>query len=321
MWKHIKKTPEVINNISKKHWCWYSIAITVPTVWFSIVLPFWGQYFSLYINDQMTRRGNVISTIIVAPIAVVVLMNNWYASKSEKGAMEKLQGEVEYLGIINENVDKICDEKYEQLKNTIVEVDEGRAEVPEIVTKPTGQLKQIINGIKTCLVKFMESPSQKYSFKDFLVSIAYNFPLENDTWEWLDGMKEGDLSLAELLADGCTSTYNYLRSSDQPFYFNNKKEDAKKEHRYFYNKQDELNEELGEPVGSIYCCNFKIMKRNTTYVNAYLSISTNKKRFAVGNDEICNNTRENMNSLVRETFGKRIGIELCLLYLEHLGQP
>ena len=114
------------------------------------------------------------------------------------------------------------------------------------------------------------------------------------------------------------STFNYLLDSQKPYYFNNKKEDAKKEKRYIYNPQDELSEENGEEVGSIFCYRYQVKKNDTLYVEAMLSISTQKKRFTKDDDEACKNVRENMISLVKDSFGKRIGIELSLLYLEYL---
>ena len=114
------------------------------------------------------------------------------------------------------------------------------------------------------------------------------------------------------------STFNYLLDSQKPYYFNNKKEDAKKEKRYIYNPQDELSEENGEEVGSIFCYRYRVKKNDTLYVEAMLSISTQKKRFTKDDDEACKNVRENMISLVKDSFGKRIGIELSLLYLEYL---
>lgn len=320
MRKPIKKSTEIINNFFKKHWFWYTLIIAFPTTWFSVIVPFWGTVLKLQNENGMTKLGTIISGCIVVPIALIVILNNWYSSRSEKGRLEELEGEIGFLGTINENVDRICDEKYDQLRRTIVEVKSGNGEFPRIVTKPSNQLKRIISGMTSCLVKFIETTDQKFQFKDFLVSIAYNFPTENGTWEWIDGMVERDLTLEELLGPNCYSTFKYLMDTKQPYYFNNKKEDAKRDRRYFYNKQDELNEEIGEPVGSIFCYNFKIKKGSTVYVDAYLSISTTKKRFSVEDDEICKNTRDNMISLVKDSFGKRIGIELCLLYLEYIRE-
>lgn len=317
---YLKKIPEAINNSFKKHWFWYTLIITFPTAWFSVILPYFGERFKLQIDNELTGSGTVISCVIVIVVAVIVFINNWYSSKSEQGKLEDLQGEVEYLGIINENVDRICDEKYDQLRKVIIETKQKNRTSPEIISKPNNQLKRIVKAITSCLVKFMKTPGTDYSFKDFLVTIAYNFPLETEKWEWVDGAIERDLTLDELLEDGCDSTFRYLMSSNQPYYFNNKKEDAKRERRYHYNKQDELNAENNEPVGSIFCYNFKIKKGNSVYVNAYLSISTNKKRFSEDDENICKNTRDNMVSLVKDTFGKRIGIELSLLYLEYLKE-
>lgn len=314
----IKKIAEIVSNFFKVHWFWYTIILAIPTAWFSIILPFWGTQLKLYNNSGLTISGNIISVVLVVLFIVLVFLNNWYSSMSEKGKLEELQGEIDYLGTITENVDNICDEKYDQLRRVIVDVKSGNNDCPRIVTHPGNQLKRIIAGITGCLVKFMETPGNRYRFGDFLVSIAYNFPEDSDSWEWVDGMVEKDLTLEELLGPGCDSTFRHLMDTQEPYYFNNKKEEAKREHCYYYNKQDELNLQNGEPVGSIFCYNFKIKKGKMVYVDAYLSISTNRKRFSVDDKKICKNTRDNMVSLVRDSFGKRIGIELCLLYLEYL---
>lgn len=319
--KHIgflERFAEALNNFFKIHWFWYTIIIAIPTAWFSIIIPYFGTYLKLQNEEGITVLGGVLSLAIVCIIGTIVFVINWYSSKSEKGRLEQLQGEIGYLGTITENVDSICDEKYDQLRNTIVDVKINGMEIPRIVTKPSNQLKRIIAGMTRCLVKFMETPDIQYNYKDFQVSIAYNFPTENSCWEWVEGMNEKDLTLDDLLESNCNSTFKHLMQSKQPYYFNNKKEEAKREHRYFYNKQDELNEENEEPVGSIFCHNFKVQKGKDVYVDAYVSISTNKKRFSVDEPEVEKNTRDNMISLVRDSFGKRITIELCLLYLEYL---
>lgn len=314
----IRKIPEALNNFFKKHWFWYTIIIALPAAWFSVILPLGGTFFQLVNENGITKQGFILSAIIVVPVGAVVFINNWYASKTEASSLEQLRGEIDYFGTITESVDKICDEKYNRLRRTIVDIKSNSKESPLIITKPSNQLKRILEGMTSCLVKFTESPGNKCSFKDFIVSLAYNFPMENSSWEWVEGIQERDLTLKDLLKPECNSTYRYLMDSHQPYYFNNRKEDAKRDHRYCYNKQDEWNEENNEPVGSIFCYNFKIKKSENVYVDAYLSISTNKKRFSVDNEEIIKNTRDNMISLVKDSFGKRIGIELSLLYLDYL---
>lgn len=126
------------------------------------------------------------------------------------------------------------------------------------------------------------------------------------------------MDLETLLNPMSDSTFNYLLKSQKPYYFNNKKEDAKRELRYMYNPQDELSEENGEFIGSIFCYRYQVKKGGEDYIDAMLSISTQKKRFAKDEEDACRNVRDNMVSLVKDSFGKRIGIELSLLYLEYL---
>ncbi len=103
------------------------------------------------------------------------------------------------------------------------------------------------------------------------------------------------------------------------YYFNNRKEDAKKQGQYLYDNADETNEANGSPVGSIFCYNYKVKQGDIVYVDAILSISTSQKRFAEENNiDKINNARDNMIRIVKENFGRRILIELSLLYLEHL---
>lgn len=281
MWEHCQKIIEKINDFFKKHWFWYTLIIAIPTAWFSAIVPYWGNVLKLQNDEGMTLFGTIISLCLIVPIAILVFCNSWYSGKAEQKKTSDLEGEIGFLRTINENVDKICDEKYDQLRRTIAAVYRGDEEIPRIVTRPSNQLKRIIAGITSSLVNCIGSEKEEFTFKDFLVSIAYNFPLENSDWEWVDGMKEGTLTLEELLAPGCHSTFKFLIDTQQPYYYNNSKEDAKREHRYHYNKQDELNEENGEPVGSIFCYNFKIKQGKNTFVNAFLSISTTKKRFSV----------------------------------------
>ena len=316
--RFIKKVSEIIYNWLQKHWFIHTFIIAIPSIWFTIFIPLFGKHIKLQDDIGITIEGVVLSVICIAPIAIIIILNNWYSSKNSSEHLSRLEGEYEYYNSITDNVNKICEDKFQKLKRFVIDVKNGIKPVPRIVTEPNGQLQDITTAITACVAKCITRSDNTCEFRDFLVSIAYNFPLENDTWEWCNGMNENDLSLEELLDATCCSTFNYLIKTGRPYYFNNKKEDAKKEQRYHYNRQDELNEENGEPVGSIFCYNFKIKKGSIVYIDAYLSISTNKKRFSVGSEESCRNTKDNMVSLVRETFGKRISIELCLLYLEYL---
>ena len=114
------------------------------------------------------------------------------------------------------------------------------------------------------------------------------------------------------------STFNYLLYNTKGIliYFNNSKEDARRNGKYVYTSQDEASEEQGEIVGSIFCSRHQVKKGGILYVDAMISITTQKKSFA--RQDKVKIVRENMLSLINVHFAKRIGIELSLLYLEHL---
>lgn len=320
MGKRRKNYLEIINNILKKHWVWYTFLIATPTIWFSVVVPYFGTFLKL-VNDNgnLTKLGIILSILLCIIDFSIILINNWYSSKTEVGKLRLLKGEIAYLRTISENIDRICDEKSTKLISNIYDVKNQGIEAAKIISNPSNQLKRIIIGITDCLVKLMDTGDINYEFKDFTVSLVYNFPLENNDWEWIEGINDkGDIA-NELFRRDCKSTFNHLINSHEPFYFNNKKEEAKEKDCYYYNPQDKQNSEMNEPIGSIFCYSFKITKSKKTYINAMLSISTQKKRFSESMDESkCKNVRDNLISLVKDSFGKRIKIELSLLYLEYL---
>ena len=310
---------EKFHNFFKKHWVWYTIIISIPTVWFSVILQYWGKVLELVDeNGTMTPFGTVLTAAIVGIVLLLVFLNNLYLSKTESSELERLDGQVCYFSTIMENVDRICEEKYARLKNMIVESKNTEQQRAKIISDPSNQLKRIVTGMTECLVKLLNNPSNEFSFKDFSVTIAYRFPEDNVDWRWTEWTAERDLELDTLLNNDNKSTFNHLLQSKKPYYFNNKKEVARSEGKYLFNHQDELCEENNETIGSIFCYRYQVQKSGKTYVDAMISISTQKKRFSTDEDIACRNVRENIVSLVKDTFGKRIGIELSLLYLEYL---
>lgn len=315
-----KEYVQIAHNIAKKHWICYTIILSLPTIWFTLLCPVFGTIIHVKNQDgEFTLCGKFLSVIVIMVSVGIALFNNYYSSKSEFGELEKLRGHIEYLEKIENSVDSICDEKATQIRRTIQRVKNNEKASPEIISKPSNQLKRILEQIATCLVTFMERPDEKFSFKDFLVTLAYNFPEENKEWIWLDGTIEGGITLEELTDLSKTSTFNYIRTRKKTYYFNNSKEDAKQQDQYIYDSNDWTNFEDKKPVGSIFCYNFKIRQNNIVYVDAILSISTQGKRFVKNGDkQKIENVKDNMINLVKEHFGRRITIELGLLYLDYI---
>lgn len=311
---------EIIHNITKKHWIWYTFIVFSPTIWFTFIIPVFGT--TLYLKNAeggFTIVGKIISFFVIAGAVLLALFNNWYASKSEIDKLAILEGENHYIREIMSCVDSICDEKSRQIRRTIHQVKRDEKASPEIISNPANQLKKILEKINSCLVTFMKESGEKSSYNDFFVTLAYNFPEENQEWTWLDGTIERGMGLSELTNLECKSTINYLRNSKKTYYYNNRKEDARKEDRYWYDSIDETNEANNKPVGSIFCYNFKVKQSNITYVDAVLSISTQQRRFADEDDvQKIENAKDNMLLLVGDYFGRRINIELGLLYLDYI---
>lgn len=320
MAKTKKDYVQIAHNATKRHWFIYTLVISLPTFWFTFITPVFGK--AIHIKNtagDFTIGGKIGSIVVILFTVTIALLNNYHASKTEFGELERLRGHIEYLEKITDSVDSICDEKAIQIRRTIQQVKKSDKSSPEIISNPSNQLRKILEQISICLVTFMQRPDENYSFKDFFVTLAYNFPEENDKWVWLEGTVERAISLEELTKNNSKTTFNYIRSSQKTYYFNNRKEDAKKEDRYLYDSFDITNEDSGKPVGSIFCYNFKIRQGNSVYVDAILSISTQQKRFAAdGDSKKIENARDNMIRLVKEYFGRRITIELGLLYLDYI---
>lgn len=318
MWEKIKIGA---HNLTKEHWIIYTIIISLPTIWFSVILNFFGETLGLIGIDAkgsryLTHIGILLTIIIIGLIFLINLVNNYFASKSELNKLELLQNENSFYRQLNESVDYICNDKLEQLKQIIPKIDGGFMPSPKIISNPENQLKRIIEQINKCLCVFMSQPCEEYRYRDFTVTLAYNFPNIDNRWYWLDGTNEKELSLEDLVDASNKTTFNYLINSKKPYYFNNSKEDAKKNGHYMYDSQDEINSENNNAMGSIFCYKYQIKKNNTIYINSILSISTNQKKFVPDNcEKKIEIVRENFLKIVKEHFGLRLSIELSLLYL------
>lgn len=325
----INKICEVGHNISKKHWIAYTIITFLPTVWFSLIISYFGISLKLIEikNDQesFTVIGLIFTILVVLIPLFIAIINNWYSSKSETSELEHLNNEKIFYEQLNKSIDIICEDKLKRLNATIVSLkNNNRTLPPDIVSNPSNQLKRIIEQINECLCVFLKQPNENYNHKDFYITLAYNFPTDDNKWRWLEGTEEKGLTLDVLLNNNNKSTFNYILNNNKPYYFNNDKKIAKQEDCYIYDPTDQLNMDKSNEVGSIFCCRFMIKKNNKIYVDSILSVSTYKKKFLnlVGNDErskrLISNVEENLLLIVKDYFGKRIGIELSLLYLEYL---
>ena len=310
----------------KKHWIWCSIFVQIPTIWFSAIIQFMGEKFALTTDtNELTTLGIILTIAIVVLSGVFTFFYNSISSNAEIDIInnkEDLESEKEYLSTIISNINKICEEKYSTLVNVVATEKDSEVLRATIISNPSNQLRRIIEGITECLATLLSTKDNIFASNDFLVSIAYKFPLEDNTWRWTDGMGQKELNFDVLLSKDCKSTFNYLIKSGRSFYFNNKKESAKKDNHYFYTPQDETLADRREIVGSIFCCKYQVKNKNDgkVYVDSMISVTTQRKRFCVDKKSIYRTVCTNMHNLITSEFGNRIGIELSLLYLEYLKE-
>lgn len=312
----------VIYNSVKKHWIIYTTITFLPTIWFSFILNYFGVYLGLInkTTKDLTQNGSNWTFFIIAIPFVINLFNNFYSSRSEYQKVELLENEISFYKTLWECADHVCNEKLDRLRQHIISINKGQTIPSIIVTNPEHQLKKILEEITTCLRELLSQPTREFRYGDFYITLIYNISEVDNKWYWLEGTIERDLTLEELVNPSNNSTFTYLINGQRPFYFNNEKERAKAEGNYIYNKQDELNAENGNEVGSIFCTQFQIKKDKNIFLKAILSISTSKKRFVqnVEDQRRIANVRENLQTVVNENFGIRINIELCLLYLSKI---
>lgn len=310
----------------KKHWIWCSIIVQIPAIWLSVIIPLIGEKIALTNNaNPLTLLGLIITIIIIILSSIFTFFYNSITSNAEIDIIndrEDLDSEKKYLSTIISNINKVCEEKYSTLVNVVATEKDSKAPRATIISNPSNQLRRIIEGITECLATLLSTKDNIFVPNDFLVSIAYKFPLEDNTWRWTDGIGQKELDFDVLLSKDCKSTFNYLIKSGRSFYFNNKKESAKKDNHYFYTPQDETLADRKEIVGSIFCCKYQVKNKNNgkVYVDSMISVTTQRKRFCVDKKSIYRTVCTNMHNLITSEFGNRIGIELSLLYLEYLKE-
>ncbi len=321
----IKKFNQKIKNIlikihqwEQKQWLIVSIFLSTVSIWFSLVLNFWGEDLKLVVTDSngkssFTFLGSLITLIIVCFSSLFVLAQKYYEYYKLNSDTDKRKLFV--LEQVSLATNKICDNKFITLKKQIFDLKNYNIGiVPKIVSKPDEQIKHIIEKMNNCLCKLLTG----FREDELYISLYYNFPKEkNDLWSLADSLSpEKGLSITDLLNGH--STFNKVLTIKENFLFYNSKEYARRCEAYISDSEDRVDEN-NNLKGSIACYRIVIEERNQILIKAVISISTYNKRFVDSNDKnIIDNTKYNIEEHILKQFAKRINIELCLLYLSKL---
>lgn len=305
----------------QKKWLIVSIIMSTSSVWFSLILNFFGEELNLIATDtngkrQFTVSGIILTVIVVFFSCLLVMAQRYYEYDKLNNDRDKRK-----LFIL-ENVDletnRICDNKFITLKKKIWKIKNGKdIEFPQIVSKPCEQLKHILEKMNNCMCKLLSQNEYAIQSNELYISLYYNFPLEDSVWRQADSLSpEKGLTINELLDE--KSTFSNVLNEKGAFVFYNSKEQARKQEKYIKDGEDRVNEN-DELKGSIACYRLSVKEQNHELIRAVLSITTYNKKF-VNSDErkIIENVKYNMDEYILKPFVKRLDIELCLLYLATL---
>ena len=319
MKQHLIKLHEWIQN----RWLIVSIFMSSSSIWFSLILTFWGEKLHLIVNENnqknFTFLGLILTIAIVLFSALLIIAQRYYEYYTLNTSRDKRK--LYILENVNIETNKICDNKFITLRDRIWKIKKGTAkDFPHIISNPCEQLKHIIEKMSTCLCKLLSQSDYDIDINELYISLYYNFPLEDDEWRQTDSLfPERGLSIDDLL-NNPQSTFSKILNSNESLLFFNSNEQARKQDSYIRDGEDIFNEN-NELQGSIACYKILIRKEGTILIQAVLSITTYTKQFVNKNDKkTINNVKYNMTEHILNPFSKRINIELCLLYLYTLYQ-
>ena len=296
--------------------------MSTSTIWFSLILNFFGEYFHLIAKDEEKGRhftvlGIILTFAVVCFSSLLVMAQRYY--EYYKLNNDKDKRKLFVLEQVNAETNKICDNKFITLKKLILKIKNGEnVTFPKIVSRPCDQLKHILEKINTCLCKLLSQKEYTIKPDDLYVSLYYNFPLENNEWKQADNLSpEKGLSINELLNDD-HSTFSKVLKSREPFLLYNSKEKALKNDSYIRDEEDREDNDHNLK-GSIACYRIIIKENGREIIKAVLSIGTYDKKFVNSDDKkTIDNVKFNMDEYILKPFIRRLNVELCLLYLSIL---
>lgn len=317
----LKKVLISVHEWVQKKWLIVSILMSTSSIWFSLILNFYGEKFSLIVTGQngdrqFTRWGAFLTFFIIAFSLLLAMAQRYY--EYSKLSTDRDKRKLVILEKVDLETSNVCDNKYITLKKRIMAIKRGEInELPQIVSRPCEQLKHITSKINCCLCKLLTQKEYDIREDELYVSLYYKFPFEDNVWKLADSLSpEKGLSIDELMDE--KSTFSAILKSKETFIFFNSKEHARKSEHYIKDEEDNVDEN-DELKGSIGCYKIDVKEDNKKLIEAVLCITTYSKRFVNDNDKkTIDNVKYNMAKYVLKPFVKRIQIELCLLYLSVL---
>lgn len=339
--KKSEKFKKFLDSLCQKvdeHWIVVAIFFGGSSLWFSVILGFFGESWGLIerkVNSvtgaQYTTLsiGGIIITVVISFVYVALTLLNRYKEKNNDYEKRLTIAESGYnlFDKILSTVTTICNHKYSTQMKTIEDIKTNNREPPIVYTDPCKQFEIIISQLHECVAFLLSEKGRNFNRNDLYVSVAYNFPLENkNIWKWVDIEDERGLPIEKVIENG--STFSYLlnnSTSEHSSVFFNSKQEAYNSHNYIIDECDKKDAN-GNLKGSIACYKITLKRLDKIYGIAVLSISSYDNKFVEMSPtddedkqkEKIENVSANIENFIVSELSVRIKIELCNYYLQFL---
>ena len=144
MIKCLKKLLIRLHEWVQKKWLIVSVLMSTSSIWFSLILSFWGEKLHFIVTDasgkrQFTFLGAILTILVVGFSCLLAMAQRYYEYSKLNNDKDKRKL------VVLENVDietnKICDNKYITLKKRLWKIKNGQiVDIPQIVSNPCEQL-------------------------------------------------------------------------------------------------------------------------------------------------------------------------------------
>lgn len=293
----IEKLIKIINK------CYYikPIIAFLGTVWFPIIIKYLGQVLKLVNEkDYLTILGWICTIAVYGSVLGISLI-----SVQESKILVRYETNLHIYEHLIKSLDDLCDANYDRILTHLSESETKKSSrnIYKNTVEPIKQLKDIAREIKECFSEIAD-----FQRDDLIVSMAYNFPRENNDWFWIDSKyMEGGLSTEQLFTNTDSALYHVAKNEDFIFFSN--KKTAHDEKCYIYDSKDKE----GTVGGSIICMKIPILLGNEIVAQIVLSVSTYGVFLCGENEEKA--VGEIIEKVLLRRFSKRIRVELAHLYI------
>jgi hypothetical protein len=296
----------------------YNIVILfLPSIWFPIVINNLGSTLQLVYQNttRLNIHGWVFTVIVYGSVLCYYIITSIKNTKDEKDyskldqRIKELDANLNIYEHLIDGIGDVCSTKYDTLQEYIKSIlKSGKCYKPfDSTIKPDVQLKNIAKEVKACLGNVTRVKKDK-----LVVSMAYNFPNENNIWKWIDYSDIHGCETIDHLVIDHKSTFYKIMTNQVSFVFYNDKIEASKQGNYIFDSRDISN----KCIGSIICEEIQVEIEGNTVARIILSASSYSCKFTDKEDTEVINNIENTILIILQQFEKRIRIELAEFYIK-----